>query len=261
MVGIPWSQASTWSRDEARRWFDQTMTDEPVDVVFANGLTSSLESADRLADSNFRFPARVIEATGALLGLRYLTFGSALEVLHDRNSTNPYFASKVRLGTYIRERSAERFDARLTHLRLHTLYGGAAPHPHGFLGQVLASLRTGTPFPMSDGRQFRQYHHVDDIAPAILNRLSRPWGVDRVVQLNGPETFRLVDLATAIFTHFGVRDLLRVGALETPARDVISMPDYRPSPPDLLPRVRLAVPGVIAWLEELLDRPEADGSE
>ena len=54
------------------------------------------------------------------------------------------------------------------HLHLHTLYGGR-PQAHMFLGQMIRALERGAEFAMSSGEQLREYHHVHDIAGAMVH--------------------------------------------------------------------------------------------
>ena len=136
-------------------------------IAFASGLTDPDASEADLMRANVAFPLRVIEATAGDLRFRYLTIGSALEGFAALATNNRYLASKAALGTRLCRLAGDlALDGRITHLRLHTLYG-AAPALHSFLGQIYESLRMRRPFRMSEGRQLREYAHIADVARSI----------------------------------------------------------------------------------------------
>ena len=120
-------------------------------------------------------PVSVIEATVDRRQFRYLTIGSVLETFSNLAADNRYLASKAALWARVEGHTTDpRFKGRMMHLRGHTFYGGA-PAPHLFLGQIYESLRTGRPLRMSEGRQLREYAHVEDVASSIARLLARPW--------------------------------------------------------------------------------------
>jgi len=246
---ISWSTASIWTEKEIAAWFESNIGGDEADVIFANGLTDPAMPRHDLMVSNFLFPQSVINATRRQTGLRYMTFGSVLEHRHDADSPNPYFASKIELSAYLQSLAAAESSRRFLHLRLHTLFGSAKPHAHMFIGQVLHSLRSNTVFEMSSGRQYRQYHHVDDIARAIVELLGSQWHTSPIVDINGEETFQLANLATAVFDQFGKSELLKIGALSTPAHDVLEAPNYPPSTQEFVPFARPTLPSLCGWLE------------
>ena len=249
---ISWAEASAWTPDEVRTWVENAVGDGPTDVLFATGLTDPAEPADRLMASNLSFPRQIIEAAQGREGLRFMTFGSVMERGQTPDEANAYIASKLALGEFVSDLTRNPDAPAVLHLRLHTLYGAPVPHRHMFMGQIAESLRAGTQFEMSAGLQYRQYHHVDDIARAILGLLDQASDTRGVLEINGPETVRLVDLARAVFSHFGKLENLRVGTLPMRDHEVLDPPDYPPSPAELFPYARPTIPGVTKWLEQLL---------
>ena len=109
-------------------------------------------------------------------------------------------------------RAAE--GAAVAHVRVHTLYGGGLPSRFMFLGQILGALESGAPFQMTQGRQLREYHHVDDDARAI--RVLADGGAGGVLDLSHGAPLSLRDLATSVFDAFGAAGQLQVGALAEP---------------------------------------------
>lgn len=249
---MPWREVEAWPDAELQKWSKRCLAHSPITVIFANGVTDqSLPRAAHRA-ANFEFPRRIMTAFGNRPGLQFLTFGSVLESLHDSGSANAYFSSKAALAQFMRAASRQSTGASHTHLRLHTLYGGRFPHPHMFLGQTFRSLHGNEAFGMSSGLQFRQYHHADDIATCVLRLIDSQLQPDSVLSINGPETFRLRDIAEYIFKHFGKLELLKIGEISGSGTEVLEQPDYPLSAPWLLGDMRPALPGMVSWLEHCL---------
>jgi nucleoside-diphosphate-sugar epimerase len=225
-----------------------------VDIVFASGLTDPNASATDLALANVEQPIGVIEATVDWKQYRYLSIGSILETRFSLAQSNRYLASKMALWTHIERLAVDsRLNGRIMHLRGHTFYGGA-PAPHLFLGQMYGSLREARAFRMSEGRQLREYAHVDDVAWSIVSLLARSWTGPVAIDLNSGEPVRLSDLARAVFRAFDCEHLLQLGELPTPAGENMDMIFPR-SPAWLLGQPRPAIQGIIEWFSELLRQP------
>ena len=230
-----------------------------VAIVFASGLTDPNASEADLMGANLAFPLRVIEATADDPQFRYLTIGSVLEGFAALAANNRYLASKAALGTRLCRLAGDpSLDGRITHLRLHTLYG-AAPALHSFLGQVYESLRMCRPFPMSEGRQLREYAHVADVARSICALLGRERWNAGARDLSTGEPVMLRELALAVFRAFACEELLQLGALPTPSGE--NMERHFPRAPAwLLGKPRAPIPGIIDWLSLRLGRPVPEGA-
>jgi nucleoside-diphosphate-sugar epimerase len=227
--------------------------DGDVDILFASGLTDPGASAGELMLANVERPIGLIEATIDQKRFRYLTLGSVLETVPNLTSGNRYLASKAALWARIEELAADpRLNGRIAHLRAHTVYGGA-PASHLFLGQMYESLHTRRPFRMSEGRQLREYAHVDDVASSIAALRARPWAGPVAIYLSTGEPVTLAEVARAVFQAFDCEELLQLGALPTPAGENTSAKFPR-SPAWLLGRPRPAIQGIIEWFSDLLAR-------
>ena len=145
--------------------------------------------------------------------------------------------------------AARSSEGRFLHIRLHTLYGGVVK-PYMFLGQVLQSLRSGTPFSMSSGDQLREYHHVEDVGESVARLMGSGWR-EGAMDLSAGAPLSLASFAKAIYAHFGKERLLRIGSLPRPEGENLDRVFPR-SPESWLPSSRDAVAGVIGWLEEQL---------
>ena len=225
---------------------------DDADIVFASGLIDPSASAGDLALANVERPVGVIEATIERTQWRYLTIGSVLETFSGLAASNRYLASKAALWARIEELATDRrLHARIAHLRGHTVYGGGAPASHSFLGQMYESLHTRRPFRMSEGRQLREYAHVDDIARSMAALLARTWAGPAAIDLSTGAPISLSELARAVFRAFDSEQLLQVGALPTPAGENLNATFPR-SPAWLLGRPRPPIEGIVQWFSELL---------
>jgi nucleoside-diphosphate-sugar epimerase len=214
-----WWQAG--SADEVTRFLTPYADQSPT-VMVAAGLLDPRLGADELARVNVALPSNVIEGA-ARLGIKVITFGTVMETLLARQ--NAYVQSKTALGDHVAAEAARGKSA--LHIRLHTLYGGGPPSPFMFLGQVLDALQHRTPFAMTQGRQLREYHHVDDDAAAI--KLLAAADLHGVVDLSHGAPVSLRALATHLFNAFDAPQLLGVGQLPEPAEENFST-HFKPHP-------------------------------
>jgi nucleoside-diphosphate-sugar epimerase len=253
VAAMSWPDYQGATREQGEILAQLAAIEGDVDVVFASGLTDPAASTDELALANVEQPAGVIEATMGWRRFRYLTIGSVLETFSTLATSNRYLASKAALWARLADLAVDpRLSGRLVHLRGHTFYGGA-PAPHLFVGQMYESLRQGRPLRMSEGRQLREYAHVDDVASSIVALLAREWARPAAVDLSTGEPVRLSDLARAIFRAFDCEKLLQVGALPTPAGENLHLRFSR-SPAWLLGKPRPPIDGIIEWFSVLLQR-------
>lgn len=228
-----------WSAEDgasgAARFFDSHAVRGDT-VLVASGLLDPALPAAELARINVTLPSNII-AAAATRGLHVLTFGTVMETL--QANPNPYVRSKLALAGIAAVAAATQ---AVTHIRVHTLYGAGEPSPFMFLGQILTSLRSGTPFEMTSGRQLREYHHVDDEARAIATLCDA--GVRGVFDLSSGTPVTLRDLALAIFDAFDAGPLLRLGARPEPAEEnygavfqahpLLRASDFRPTIPSVV---------------------------
>lgn len=196
---------------------------------------------------NYRLPRNVIAGV-APLGLSVVTFGTVMESLLATH--NPYIDSKAALGRHVAELAAA--GRAVTHVRVHTLFGGGEPSPFMFLGLMLAALRERAPFNMTLGKQLREYHHIDDEARAIA--LLEAAQVRGVLDLSSGEALSLHQLASAVFAACGATPQLRVGALPEPAEENYDTVFARH--PLLGPAAyRPALPAIVDYLQACLAQP------
>ena len=224
------------------RYFDRA---EPGSVVLvvSGVLDPSLPRAEHQR-VNVELPARIIEGACAA-GLRVVTFGTVMERLLEH--PNAYIATKADLGRLAAERAAA--GDPVTHLQLHTLYGGGEPAPFMFLGQLCRALREGRPFEMSPGRQLREYHHVNDDVAAMHAVLAA--GAKGVTALSHGAPCTLRDLATHVFASLERLELLRIGARSEPPDDNYATVLPRPRALEHI-HFEPALQGVTAYVRSVL---------
>lgn len=183
----------------------------PHVIYICSGLLDPRLTAGELMAINYRLPRNVIESV-AELNIRVVTFGTAMEHALANNS---YVQSKLKLSEYVDEINAQ--TPRALHVRIHTQYGSGEPSPFMFLGQILTALRTDRPFAMTQGRQLREYHHVEDDAKAIQSLVAK--NLSGIVELSHGSPVSLRSLAQGIFDAFGKAHLLQLGALPEPVQE------------------------------------------
>jgi nucleoside-diphosphate-sugar epimerase len=196
-------------------------------VYVAAGLLDPRLDPQQLDAVNLDLPRNVID--GAIeQGLRVVTFGTVMERLLTQQ--NPYVHSKAALGAHVAALAAA--GANVAHIQVHTLFGGGAPSSFMFLGLMAHALQTQTPLRMTQGRQLREYHHVDDEAQAV--RAFDKAGRRGVFDLSSGAAISLRVLAETTFNAFGASELLQIGAIPEPldenystvfARDPLLAPD------------------------------------
>jgi nucleoside-diphosphate-sugar epimerase len=220
----------------------------PTDFIFCNGVTDPHQNFKAIYYSNLEFPERVVSAFQNFQN-RFLTFGTIMEHFTKLCAQNSYLNSKLKLSQWVMKHSkTAETPGTFLHLRLHTLYGGI-PKPHMFLGQIIQSIRTDTPFEMSSGEQLREYHHVDDIAASVVHLLEQEWIWAPLLEMNSGEPLKLVDLAKTVFKAFGKEKLLKVGSLIRSNYENLDF-KFERSPQTILRSNREPIMGIIDWVKE-----------
>jgi len=242
----------TAGRDDISRWIDagedalnrylESLNELPEVVHLFAGVTDPRVSREEIWAVNVELPLAVM-AVATRLGLAVNTYGTVLEQLGP--SENLYIESKRTLASEVVKARDIGVDA--IHVRFHTVYGASIPQPHMFLGQILTSLVSGDEFHMSSGRQFREYHHVDDVVQAIDMVTS-----DRArasVTISHGDPIQLMQLARSVFESFDRLDSLKIGALADPVSDVTTpLAERTPELADL--EFRDTIPAVVSYMHD-----------
>jgi nucleoside-diphosphate-sugar epimerase len=239
-------------RDEISRWIEdgegslrgylESLRELPEVVHLFAGVTDPRASRDEIWAVNVELPLAVL-SVATEFGLTINTYGTVLEDLGP--SENSYIESKRVLASEVVKARAAGVDA--THVRFHTVYGASTPQSHMFLGQMLTALVSGDDFHMSSGRQFREYHHVDDVVQAIGVVTSDRSSASVTISHGDP--IQLAILAHSIFASFDRLDSLKIGALADLVSDVTTpLAGRTPELVDL--EFRDTIPAVVAYMHD-----------
>lgn len=194
----------------AKRWFSKL---EPQsDVHVAMGIIDPCADPEALNNINVTLPTRILEAA-VEHGHSIVTYGTVMEAILPHDMQNHYISSKSRLAAKVMEYRAKGNSA--THFRLHTLFGGSPPPAFMFTGHMFEALKKRKLFKMTSGRQYREYHHVQDVA----NTIARAPRLSAVIEMSHGFPIRLGDLASGVFEAFNASELLHIGARPDPEWD------------------------------------------
>lgn len=241
---------SNHAADSVSRYFEPFQTqnnDEPQVIYVTSGLLDPALSREDHEIVNYILAKNVIEGA-TRVGFQVITFGTVMEQILGINSTNPYVASKAKLGCFV-EDYASRHPLAL-HVQLHTLYGVGLPSPFMFVGQLLDSLIKKDYFKMTPGAQLREYHHIHDEVQAIFAIAKA--NISGIIALSHGEPVSLKQLASCVFEHFYCANLLQLGALPEPPRENFDVIFRRP---DVLDEVsfRDTLPSLVIYIHECMN--------
>jgi nucleoside-diphosphate-sugar epimerase len=109
---------------------------------------------------------------------------------------------------------------------------------------------------MSSGLQLREYWHVSDVVKYLLSRIEQA-STTGITRVTSGKPIQLRELARQIFDHFDLRELLAINALATSPHENYGRL-FLPEDADIAHFMRDPIPGVIAFLEDLV-KGESDG--
>ena len=219
---------------------------ETTDIFVAIGIVSRRANAQDLELINYKIPTLIASAVPST-DLRIITFGTIMEKNLQLSAKNPYVASKNRLSLYLQNNLEPQ---SYLHLLINTLYGGYRLNPEMFLGQLFTSIKTNSRFNMSDGRQVREYHHIEDDLSALELFLEKKVG--GIQEISHGESFHLEEIARQVLLHFNMEEKLMLGAFNSPTEEI-----YEPiGVKNLLLKeisFRPTIDGIISYINQQLD--------
>jgi hypothetical protein len=213
-------------------------------IFIASGILNSTDNNEVINSVNLQLPWNVILALNGL-DVQIITFGTILEKL--RLTNNNYVRSKIELSDRISELKENL--PKVTHFRLHTLYGYGLPSPFMFLGQIYEAIKNKSKFNMSSGFQIREYHHLDDVAYAV-DRLIRS-NILGISEVTAGKGIQLRDLASTVFKAFNLEHLIKIGSIEIKHKEKLSN-DYKINPNLSCSNFRNPTEGVVAYLKGII---------
>ena len=224
-------------------FFKNDISKNSIIFITSGVLNSNAEKA--LIDKvNFMLPWNIIKSLEGL-DVKIITFGTILEKM--RITENAYVKSKIKLSDKIS--GLKSLLPRVTHFRLHTLYGYGNPSKFMFLGQIHDSIKNKTEFNMTSGYQIREYHHVDDVVKSVDFLIGK--GVQGVSEITDGNGTRLRDFALSIYKSFQLEHLINIGTINITQKEKLSN-DYKKNP--LLENINFRNPidGVSNYLKAIL---------
>lgn len=206
--------AKTWISSNAKgriRDYVNSLPVRPTRIINCAGLTNPRLSKQLLIEVNFELPKNLLNFSREE-EIELITFGSIMENNPVLCQENPYLLTKEMYFKHFSH--TMNSDSKQLHVQLHTLYGGSKIHPHMFLGQMFKAIQEGNDFKMTNGLQWREYHHVADEIQA-LNRIISTKS-NGVVEISHNEKLTLRSIAEFVFSEFNILSRLKVGELPSP---------------------------------------------
>jgi hypothetical protein len=228
------------------KWTTPIDQNQPFSVFYCHGPTDPKIDFETHFRYHVELPKRWLNHFQTCSGLSsFLTIGSVHEMVEALAEKNNYLRAK-RLWLD----SHRIAGPKSLHAQLHTVYGKPI-RTGSFLGHVFSALKSDSDLRMSAGTQQREYHHVDDIADALvkLSVANFTPGQLPTFRISHGKPITLRHLAEAIFLHFGRRLSLKVGAIPSPEGEVFNL-EGRQEGSDFPVRYRPSIQGVIELLED-----------
>lgn len=242
--------ANRWTSNDGQAQIKIDLEDAGINprlIINTAGQLNPNTNLSRLLAVNFQLPKN-LQLYARTRGIKLVTFGSVMENLDNLSKSNPYLLSKRKYFEFYTEEVLPNTSS--LHLQVHTWYGGVAPHPHMFLGQMFSALANKVEFEMSNGIQLREYHNIyDDIA---ATRYLLKHDAKGIVQINHGESLPLREIAISIFDAFNSRELLKIGALKSSEFEIIEK-KFEPSKWVEPITFRETRSGIIADFQRLLE--------
>ena len=187
-------------------------------IVITKSIINPNCDANEINKWNFLFQKKILQ-TLELNNIKANVFftGSIFEKTLIKNN---YLDSKRNLSNYILNNEFSFVNPSV--IRLHTLFGIGIPPKNMFLGQIFNSLKNNTKFNMSDGNQFRQYHHYNEVSNLLLNMILSSKSNEKIIDLSGEIWIKLKDLANSIYSYFDCLELLNIGSLKKSQNEIIN---------------------------------------
>ncbi|MEM9680492.1 MAG: NAD-dependent epimerase/dehydratase family protein [Bacteroidota bacterium] len=230
----------TGKQEEIGKYFKSRISNDAL-IFITSGILNAAADKSIIEEVNYHLPWNIIQSLEGL-DVQIVTFGTILENLRD--TENNYVQSKIKLSDKISELNNR--SPKVSHFRLHTLYGYDDPVEFMFLGQVFQAIKEKSLFNMSSGLQIREYQHLDDVVSAVDHIIrSDIRGVSEITSGTG---IQLRELALSIFEAFKLEHLINIGSLDIKYKEKFSN-DYQKNPDLNTIYFREPKKGVITYLK------------
>jgi len=213
---------------DAEQTNDLVLSCRPQIVFHLAGVTGNADPTGRIYDDvNFTGTVNLLTALEKVGVERVILLGSAAEYGNQHTPftedapTKPvsaYAISKARANQFALNMHATS-EFPVTVLRVFTAYGYGQPHKM-FLPQLLRYALLTQHFKMSDGRQRRDFVHIDDVTSAAKAAVTAENVSGRVLNVASGHAVALRDVAMKAWDLCGAdKALLEIGALQKSGDD------------------------------------------
>lgn len=173
-----------------------------------------VSASQRLLEEFARYGGQRVVMAGSCAEYDW-RYGYCSESLTPLSENGVYGSCKHAL--YLQFKSfCETFGLNGAWARIFSVYG-PHEHPSRLVASIVNSLIRSRPAPCTNGVQIRDYLHVADVAKAFSILLDGP--VTGAVNIGSGTPVSVKNIAYAIADCVGREDLLRIGALENPAKE------------------------------------------
>ena len=218
LADLPTTQVTLDLDDEedTRRALAQLRPDVILHAAWYANPKDYLTSTRSLA--SLRITTSLLQAAAQTGCRRFIGVGTCLEYKpsrRPRREEDPWeprtLYASCKLAAWLLCRAlAAQTGVSVAWPRLFYLYG-PDENPGRLLPTLVAALRSGQPFPMTDGTQVRDYLHVEDAGRALA--LLCKHNVEGVMNVGSGMPTSLRDFAETVATILGTPALLRLGDL------------------------------------------------
>jgi nucleoside-diphosphate-sugar epimerase len=191
---------------------------------------------------NYEIPLKILESFKGQIST-FVNFGSVLEN-YVLSSTNGYLKSKKMLANALKDWKQE---IRILDFKLHTVYGGLTNPPHMLVGHLERIIRERSVLLLSSGKQIREYHHVDDLVPALVEYIEEEESSGEIA-VNTGQSLRIREMVFDVMKEFRLEKKLQFDRLDDPVDDNYS--DFtQPTSWTTKFHFREPIPGITEYLK------------
>jgi nucleoside-diphosphate-sugar epimerase len=191
----------------------QLSSDREWILINCIGVTNPRANNRDLLKANYEIPLAILESVKGQLST-FVNLGSTLEH-YILEGSNVYLLSKRKFSKYLEEINKE---IKIINFKLNTVYGGSNNPTHMLIGHLENAIRHEAILPLSSGRQIREYQHVNDLVPALLDGIKNET-LSGDVQVNTGSSLRIKEFVSGVMESFNLENLLKFDSLNDPLDD------------------------------------------
>jgi nucleoside-diphosphate-sugar epimerase len=177
------------------------------------GLTNPRANNKDLLKVNYEIPLEILERVKGQIST-FVNLGSTLES-YLLEGSNGYLLSKRKFSKYLEEINK---DIKIMNFKLNTVYGGSDNPTHMLIGHLENAIRREAVLLLSSGRQIREYQHVNDLVPAIMDCIKKGT-LSGDIQVNTGSSLRIKEFVSGVMRSFKRENLLKFDSLNDPLDD------------------------------------------